>query len=226
MKIFIIHGSFGSPSGNWFPWLARNLRNLGHEVYVPKFPVEDYEEFSKLIKKNPRTLPKNQNRANWLKTFQKYIPELDSDTVFVAHSLGPAFVLRLLEQVNVKIRACIFVAPFLGRIGIPEFDAVNSDFTVGSFDWWKIKQNCSEFYVVSSDNDPYVPFKFTKEFKSKLVNYVEQEGKTLANFLNVKFQLIKGGKHLNAEAGYTTFLYIFTLINKLVLTGGKNPVAI
>jgi predicted alpha/beta hydrolase family esterase len=226
MKVFIIHGSFGSPEGNWFPWLKKQLKNLGHEVYVPRFPIEDYEFFSKDLKKNPLLKPKNQNLSNWLRTFYKYLSKLDHETVFVAHSIGPAFVLHLLEQIDTKIRACIFVSPFLGRIGIPEFDAVNSSFVDDPINWGKVKQNCRDFYVVSSDDDPYVPFKFTRDFRKKLEQYTIQEGKVLANYLNVKYQMIKGGKHLNAEAGYTTFLYVFTLINKLVLTGGKNPITI
>ncbi len=85
---------------------------------------------------------------------------------------------------------------------------------------------CREFYVISSDNDPYVPFKSTKEFLSKLQSYYIQEGRLLANYLNVKFTLIKGGKHLNASAGYKTFYYIFTLVNKICISGGKNPINI
>ena len=41
MKIFIIHGSFGNPGENWFPWLKIQLVNCGHEVITPTFPIED-----------------------------------------------------------------------------------------------------------------------------------------------------------------------------------------
>ena len=33
---FIIHGSFGSPFGNWFSWLYDFISTDGKQVYVPK----------------------------------------------------------------------------------------------------------------------------------------------------------------------------------------------
>ena len=35
---FLIHGSFGSPFVNFFPWLRIELENKGSEVYYPDFP--------------------------------------------------------------------------------------------------------------------------------------------------------------------------------------------
>jgi len=215
MKIFIIHGSFGSPSGNWFPWLEKNLKNLGHEVYVPKFPIEDYDSFSKALKKDPTLKPQNQNLENWMNTFQKYVPKIDEETIFIGHSLGPAFILNVLEKINVKVRACILVSAFLGRIGIPEFDAVNDSFYNKKFEWWKIKRNCNEFFVVSSDDDPYVPFKLTKDFRKNLEREENTKKTTISQNTKCKFKLIKNGKHLNLEAGYNKFDYLLKLIQKL-----------
>ncbi len=38
-NIFLIHGSYGHPQENWFPWLKKELESLGHKVYVPAFPI-------------------------------------------------------------------------------------------------------------------------------------------------------------------------------------------
>ncbi len=35
----IVHGSFGSPFVNWFPWLRNELENRNLEVYTPDFPT-------------------------------------------------------------------------------------------------------------------------------------------------------------------------------------------
>jgi len=91
MRIYIIHGAFGNPKENWFPWLKKELEELNETVIVPSFPT-----------------PAGQNLENWLKVFKQY--ELTPTTVFVAHSLGAAFVLSLLEQAEVKIKACYFYA--------------------------------------------------------------------------------------------------------------------
>ena len=36
--VFIIHGSYGHPGENWFPWLKDELEKIGHRVCVPQFP--------------------------------------------------------------------------------------------------------------------------------------------------------------------------------------------
>ncbi len=113
MNIFIIHGSFGHPKENWFPWLKKQLSNLGHKVYVPKFPVENYSEFEKACRRNPSAKLKNQSLKSWMKTFEKYFPILDKNTILIGHSLGPAFILRILERCEKPVRASIFVSGFL-----------------------------------------------------------------------------------------------------------------
>ena len=35
-KVFLIHGSHGSPEENWFPWLKQELEKAGLEVIVPE----------------------------------------------------------------------------------------------------------------------------------------------------------------------------------------------
>jgi predicted alpha/beta hydrolase family esterase len=49
---FIIHGSYGHPKENWFPWLKNELEKLNYKVFVPAFPT-----------------PQNQSLASWFKTF-------------------------------------------------------------------------------------------------------------------------------------------------------------
>ena len=35
----ILHGSFGSKDGNWFPWLKEQLEDKNLKVDVPQMPV-------------------------------------------------------------------------------------------------------------------------------------------------------------------------------------------
>ena len=35
----IIHGSFGSKDGNWFPWLKKELEKENKDVVVPQMPI-------------------------------------------------------------------------------------------------------------------------------------------------------------------------------------------
>lgn len=54
-------------------------------------------------------------------------------------------------------------------------------------------------YVLYSDNDPYVDKKLSLEFAKKLSS---------------KKILVKGGKHLNSEAGFDDFPLVFELCVK------------
>ena len=40
-NIIIIHGSYGNPNENWFPWLKSELKKLKCNVFVPKFPTPE-----------------------------------------------------------------------------------------------------------------------------------------------------------------------------------------
>lgn len=38
-NVIIIHGAYGNPEENWFPWLKKELEKLDCRVFVPKFPT-------------------------------------------------------------------------------------------------------------------------------------------------------------------------------------------
>ncbi|TAH37623.1 MAG: hypothetical protein EYC62_01695 [Alphaproteobacteria bacterium] len=170
MKAIIIHGTKGSPQGNWFPWLAGQLQTQGFDVQVPHMPTPD-----------------GQNLQNWLAAFDRI--RLDQNTILIGHSMGAGFILRLLEHGG-PICGAILVAPFMAALGLPEYDVLNKSFVEGPVDWQKIKSNSREFRVIAGDDDPYVPFMASKQ---------------VADGLGCPLTVIPGGKHLNAESGYTEF---------------------
>ncbi|MDE1833370.1 MAG: serine hydrolase family protein [Candidatus Micrarchaeota archaeon] len=181
-RVFLIHGANGSPGENWFPWLGEKLTSLGIEVIAPQFPIGE-----------------KQTLDNWLNLFDQYLPIVDRNTVFVAHSLGPAFVLSLLEAAKTRVRACFFVAPFVGELGIREFDSINSTFTNKSFDWGAIRRNCGAFYVYSSDDDPYVRL---------------EKGEFLTDRLGARMKVIEGAGHFNRSSSYTIFPELLSDISR------------
>ncbi|MGH2638684.1 MAG: RBBP9/YdeN family alpha/beta hydrolase [Rhabdochlamydiaceae bacterium] len=181
--VFIVHGTGASSGSNWFSWLKIELEKLGMEVIAPNFPAG-----------------KQQNLSNWLNALNQYTPKINSETIMVGHSLGPAFILSVLEKTNAEISASFLVAPFVERLGLPEFDALNSSFVDKSFDWGRIRANCKKFYVYASDNDPYVPLE-----KSELV----------ARNLGTSAKIIPGAKHINSEAGYLKFEQLLDDIREL-----------
>ena len=180
MNIFIIHGAYGNPEENWFPWLKKELES--HTVFVPRFPT-----------------PEDQTLDNWMDVFKEYIDKIDGETIFVGHSLGPAFILSVLEKLNVQVKASFFVSGFTGLLGNPQFDEINKTFVDKDFDWEKIKNNCKQFYLFHSDNDPYVPL---------------EKGKELGEKVDSEIILIEGAGHFNTQAGFTKFPQLLELIKK------------
>ncbi len=182
--IFLIHGSFGNPTENWFPWLQKSLENEGHRVIVPTFPTQ-----------------KNQSLNSWRQIFSVYEDEITSDTIFVGHSLGPAFILDILERRSIPIKACFFVSGFLGLLGNETFDSVNNTFTTKQFDFDKIRANCHQFILFHGNNDPYVPIEKAHELENKL---------------GAKLHVVLGAGHFNEESKYLQFPKLLESI-KLVL---------
>jgi len=48
--------------------------------------------------------PENQSLQNRLNTFQEYEKYLDENSIIVGHSLGPVFLLNILEKLDHQIK--------------------------------------------------------------------------------------------------------------------------
>lgn len=141
----ILHGSFGSKDGNWFPWLKKEIEKRDMKVNVPQMPVG----------------VGNQNFKNWSKEFSKL--NVNFNTTIIAHSVAPIFVCKYLITNKIKVKKLIFVCGFNNYLGInEEYDAVNESMY---FDNLKdIKEYAKEIICFYSDNDPYVKYEIEKEF--------------------------------------------------------------
>lgn len=92
-----------------------------------------------------------------MEKFEEYKKYINQDTIFIGHSVGPAFILSILENIELSVEACYFASGFLELIQLPEFDLVNETITAKQFDWKKIHKNCKKFYMCHGSDDPYVP---------------------------------------------------------------------
>lgn len=162
--------------------MKAQLEEKWYRVFVPKFPT-----------------PAGQSLTSWNEVFLEYMQELDSETIFIAHSVWPAFVLHILEQIKLQVKGCYFAAWFLELIQNPEFDILNETITSRQFDWNAIHKACDTFYMCHGSDDPYVPF-----------HNVE----ILSENLKVEVDIIENGWHLNSESWYSEFEY---LLEKIVV---------
>jgi len=174
MNVIVLHGTGGSPEGNWFPWLKRKLESKGIDVIVPKMPT-----------------PEGQSLKSWLDCFEEISPIVGEDTIIVGHSLGANFILHLLN--NKKIKKAILVSGFCHKLGNEFFDNLNSTFVDKEFSWSKIKNNADSFLIYHGDNDPYVPIREALNLKEKLgaeVKIIPNGGHLNKDAGMVKFDLL------------------------------------
>ena len=150
-KYIILHGSFGSSEGNWFPWLKAELQEKGKRVFVPQMPVGVGE----------------QNFESWSNELNKLA--IDENTIIIAHSIAPVFVCKYLIKNQIKVKKLIFVCGFNNYLGInADYDAVNSPMYLENLE--DVKKYCNDIVCFYSDNDPYVKYDVEKQFADTITD--------------------------------------------------------
>lgn len=180
---FIIHGAFGNPEENWIPWLKKQLIDLNYQVIVLKFPT-----------------PEGQNLENWLKVFEKYLKLVNKETIFVGHSIAPAFIIDLIQAYKLKIKAAYLISGFYKTIGNNTFDPINKPFFLENIDWQLVKNSIGKIFCFYGDNDPYIN-------QDVFENFIDN--------LSAQKTIIENGGHLNASAGFLEFDQLLSQIKLL-----------
>jgi uncharacterized protein len=178
-NVFIIHGSNGYPEENWFPWLKREIEQMDIDCTVPAFPCGE-----------------THSLELWYREFENYLPKINEDTIFVAHSRGVSFVLNLLNDFEYHINSLYMVGGFTAYLWQDE-KSENDSFFAKSFDFGKIKKRCKNFINIYSDNDPYIPIEHSQK---------------LSEITNATELIIPNAGHFNTQSGYTSFPKLLELI--------------
>lgn len=185
-KVIILHAWGSNAEKHWYQWLSKELESRGYEVTIPNFPSTDYPVLTE-----------------WLKTLDKVIDQDYSSTILVGHSLGSVTILRYLQSLpsKVKIPVAILVAGFcIPNPYVDEGPILN--FLEPKWQWPHIRSKAKQWFVINSDNDPYIPLK---------------DAKLLAKNLQQKLILRKGEGHFSASTNskYKKFPYLLQLFDQL-----------
>jgi len=180
MRVLILHGWGANSQSNWFQWLKTRLENKGVKVYCPNLPDSDYPKMKE-----------------WLKVIRDAVGEFN-DLVIIGHSLGAVAIPRVLEHLSddEKIKAGILVSGFVNNVGIEEIN----DFFKEKVDWAKVKSKADKFYIINSDDDPYIPLK---------------EAELLHKKLGGELIIEKGLGHINAGSGFIEYKRVLDIILSL-----------
>lgn len=174
---FIFHGTAGSPKGNWFPWLKRELEARGISTTVPRFPT-----------------PEGESLEAWFDVLDSEEQKITPKSLLIGHSKGGMFLLKVLERLTEPVEQAIFVSAPIGvkPIKYYEEDRLFSNF---DFNWDKIVGKARRFVVYHSNNDPYVSLANGEELAKKLgveLTFIPNAGHINAESGYTEFQDILG----------------------------------
>lgn len=189
----IIHGTFGYPGENWFPWLAKEISKLDktdkttqEDIIIPHFPSS--------------YMP---NYDSWKSILMGYLDGglINKNTIVIGHSLGPLFISRFLIETKTQIKGLISVeGANLHFMGNDDFDNINKTFFISWEELEKVKKYVEFNYCFYTDNDPYIPFNVLKEYVDRAATR--------------KF-FIENAGHFNTLSGYIKFPQLLELIKDI-----------
>lgn len=134
----ILHGTLGSPQGNWFQWLKDQLEAKGLQVWLPQLPHADQPSLQE-----------------WANSVQKECPfAINQETLIVGHSSGAILALILAQQNPEPVGQIVCISVF--HDNSLQWEPNNKLFDV-AFNWNAIRANTKNLLFIHSDNDPYVP---------------------------------------------------------------------
>ena len=152
-RVISIHGWGGYPDEGWRPWLRKELDKNNIVLVNPEMPETETPTLQK-----------------WVSHLSSTIGVPDKDTCLVGHSLGCITILRYLETLkdDQGIGGAILVAGFGKDLEYDGYKGELSSFFKDPIDWEKIKKHSGKFFIVYSDNDPFVPKQYADELGEKL----------------------------------------------------------
>lgn len=147
--VVIVHGYGVTPDKMWFPWLHAELERRGVGVTIPALPDPFRPDYDK-----------------WMKAMAPIAAKWTPQTLVIAHSLGGAFAIRLLQfKAKVRVRAVILVSPlFAATINVKPLVS----FFGRTIDWWAVRDRAREFVVLQAKDDPLVPYDHSFRYEEAL----------------------------------------------------------
>ncbi len=176
-SIIALHGSFGSPFENWFPWLQKELGDAGVPCFAPHLPTPD-----------------GQSYESWTSILDGYIEAglIDENSIFLTHSSAGMFAVRFLADRGLSLTGLVTVSGFDAFVsGDESFDEINSKlFTSGASDYEHARAAIRTRVSFWSTDDPYLP-------TDKLRRFAEDLGAEAVE--------LDGAGHFNEESGFGEF---------------------
>ena len=185
-NVYIIHDYQSTSNDHWYPWLSRQVKKLGIDA-------------KRIMLANPLE-PKMQD---WQQSLAVQIPQMDADTILVAHGLSCLSVLKFIEQHYLTHRKAI-----LGVVMVAGFDQplvmwseLNDLVRSVKLDFKTLSKSYKYGVMYFSNNDPHVPTAMSLSLAHRLLN-------------TQIFEVLQAG-HFEKTDGYADFPQLLEVIQRL-----------
>lgn len=147
MKVIFIPGNGGGgPDDNWFPYLKKEIENLGVAVVASEFP-------DNILARESYWIP-----------FLKNNLKADEQSILVGHSSGAIAAMRLAE--TNQLLGSVLVGAYYTDLGLST--EKESEYFNRPWDWKSITQNQQWIIQFASINDPWIPIEEARFVHDKL----------------------------------------------------------
>lgn len=191
-KTILIHGYAGHDLSHWLQWLQGELEKQNKDTYFPS-----YED------------SKQPNMTDWQSLFTKELSVSDCEYTFVAHSMGCLVTLKLIENLNIKVKKVVLVACPKNVVAADEKGslwekidgeewALMEKFFNQDIDWNVINAKASNINFFFSDDDFAVPLEAYDYYKNI--------------FPDANFKVFHNYGHFNRKTGIFTLPEVLELL--------------
>lgn len=161
-RVFIVHGWDGSPNEKMHAHLTEELTERGFEVHALKMPNSAKPEIKA-----------------WVNYLSKSVGEVSKNDYFIGHSIGCQAVLRYLAILNPEdeVGGVLLIAPYMRFDKTTLEEEGSASYKIAApwmstpINWERIKEVCSLFTCIYSDDDPYVSLA-DKKYSKKTFKHV------------------------------------------------------
>lgn len=138
-KALLLHGTDGSSSSNWLPWLKEELESAGWQVWTPDLPQAEQPHIGRY---NEHIFA----NKDWV---------FDNETVIVGHSSGALAALGILQTLpeNTQVKEAILIGSFKDDLEWPNLKGLFET----PYDYDTIRRRAGQFTFFHSNDDPYCP---------------------------------------------------------------------
>ena len=158
-RVFMVHRWGGQPDDIWFPWLQKELKQKGFQIFAPLMPDTDHPIIE-----------------NWVPALAQAVGTPDEQTYFVGHSMGCETIARYLETLpeGQKVGGVVFVAGYFKRLTLESKEEylIADPWLKTPLDLQNVASHLSKSVAIFSDDDPYVPLDNQDDFRDVLKSEV------------------------------------------------------